>query len=172
MEITVQPASSSMAPRALPSLLEMKTHEEDRINGSECCAGVRHTGDQLRFSCDCAAGTILHRPSARALQPHRHNPYIPFTLFSIPSILLFFNIVIVTCYYTLRLFAFTLAIFIDVVWCISFFFFLNFFHLDRFGLSIFNFLYFSLGIPFCIPATLFGWPVLCRISGKNIRLPL
>lgn len=52
------------------------------------------------------------------------------------------------------------------------FFFLNFFHLDRFGLSIFNFLYFSLGIPFCIPATLFGWPVLCRISGKNIRLPL
>lgn len=115
MEITVQPASSSMAPRALPSLLEMKAHEGDRINGSECCAGVRHTGDQLRFSCDCAAGTILHRPSARALQPHRHNPYIPFTLFSIPFILLFFNIVIVTCYYTLRLFAFTLAIFIDVV---------------------------------------------------------
>lgn len=53
-----------------------------------------------------------------------------------------------------------------------FFFFLNFFHLDWFGLSIFNFLYFSLGIPFCIPATLFGWPVLCRISGKNIRLSL
>lgn len=101
MEITVQPASSSMAPRALPSLLEMKAHEGDRINGSECCAGVRHTGDQLRFSCDCAAGTILHRPSARALQPHRHNPYIPFTLFSIPSILLFFNIVILLLHLTI-----------------------------------------------------------------------
>lgn len=171
MEITVQPASSSMAPRALPSLLEMKAHEGDRINGSECCAGVRHTGDQLRFSCDCAAGTILHRPSARALQPHRHNPYIPFTLFSIPSILLFFNIVIlllhltIVCFYAGNFYRCCLMYFF-------FFFFLNFFHLDRFGLSIFNFLYFSLGIPFCIPATLFGWPVLCRISGKNIRLPL
>lgn len=49
------------------------------------------------------------------------------------------------------------------------YFFLNFFHLDRFGLSIFNFLYFSLGILFCIPATLSGWSVLCTISGKNIR---
>lgn len=152
MEITVQPASSSMAPRVLPSLLEMKAHEGDRINGSECCAGVRHTGDQLRFSCDCAAGTILHRPSARALQPHRHNPYIPFMLFSIPSILLFFNIVIVTCYYTLRLFAFTLAIFIDVVWCISFFFFFKFLSFGSVWFIDFQFLIFFSWYSFLYPS--------------------
>lgn len=152
MEITVQPASSSMAPRALPSLLEMKAHEGDRINGSECCAGVRHTGDQLRFSCDCAAGTILHRPSARALQPHRHNPYIPFTLFSIPSILLFFNIVIVTCYYTLRLFAFTRWQFLSMLFDVFLFFFFKFLSFGSVWFIDFQFLIFFSWYSFLYPS--------------------
>lgn len=123
MEITVQPASSSMAPRALPSLPEMKAHQGDRINGSECCAGMRHTGDQLRSSCDCAAGTILHRPlptfCARLAtpppQPLYNTPFTLFLLFHCFSTLL--SSLVITPY---RFFAFT-AIFIDVFLFLSFF---------------------------------------------------
>lgn len=68
------------------------------------------TVQQERF---CIA---LRQPSARALQPHRHNPYIPFALLRFLLFYCFSTLfVIVTCCYTLRLFAFTLAIFINFV---------------------------------------------------------
>lgn len=57
--------------------LETKVHEEDGRNGSECCAGVRQTGDRLRFSCDCAAGNDFASPTGI---PPAHASYRPLFL--------------------------------------------------------------------------------------------
>lgn len=121
------------------------------------------TVQQERF---CIA--LLRAPcNPTATTPIFLSRFFPFLLFYCFSTLL--SSLVITPYDCLLLRWQFLSMLSDIF---LFFFFLNFFHLDRFSLSIFNFLYFSLGIPFCIPATLFGWPVLCRISGKNIRLPL
>lgn len=113
------------------------------------------TVQQERF---CIA---LCQLSARALQPHRRNPYT--TLLSRFS---FYSIVFQHCYRHLLLHhtdCLLLRFYDNFYRRISFsFFLLNFFRSDRFALSIFNFLHFSLGIPFCIPATLSG----CALYGQ------
>lgn len=94
MEITVQPASSSMAPRALPSLLEMKAHEGDRINGEANAALVC---DTLATSFDFPATVqqerfciaLLRAPcNPTATTPIFLSRFFPFLLFYCFSTLL------------------------------------------------------------------------------------
>lgn len=120
---------------------------------------MRHTDDQLRFSCDCAPETILHRPPPPFCARFPTPPPQPllYSLHLLPFLLLF-------SFFFQQLFVITLGIiahltttlliccqFLSILYFSFFFEFLSF--RIWFGLSIFNFLYFPLRIPFRIPAT-------------------